>query len=193
MAFWTKKQFENFENNSIKNSHNSYSIKNPTQDEINKILERHELTGPNTYYIPGEVPSSKNFKRIAFKPDKTNKSSWKYLQHGKWIHVIPFIVASNFTEVYKKYVGPYYQKYAFDFRNASIKKGFPVYVEFTFIRKTNQIWDFNNITQVVQDLMKEYGWIDDDNSRFLIPMPPQKPKPAYHVDKENPGVIIRLL
>ena len=193
MAFWSKKQYESFENKSTKRKPQPYIIKNPTQKEIDDILKRHDLTGPNTFYIPGEVPTSKNFQRIAFKPDKTNKSSWKYYQHGNWIYVIPFIVASNFAEKYKKFVGPYYQKYAFAFRNAAIKKGFPVYVEFTFIRKTNQIWDFNNMTQVVQDMMKEYGWIDEDNTRFLIPTVPERPKPPYYIDKENPGVIIRLL
>jgi len=67
-------------------------------------------------------------------------------------------------------------------------KKFPIDVVFVFTRSTNQIWDYIGPGETVLDLMEEFKWIPDDSVRSI--------KPHFgdaEVDKENPGVLIKIL
>lgn len=44
--------------------------------------------------------------------------------------------------------------------------------------------------QTVQDEMKKFGWIEDDNMDELIPIPVPVKGNWYTYDKNNPGVFI---
>lgn len=68
------------------------------------------------------------------------------------------------------------------------KLSFPLDIEMTFIRKTNQLVDYFGPGESVFDLMTEFGWWPDDNKNFG--------KPFFgdmQVDKDNPGVIIKII
>ena len=62
-----------------------------------------------------------------------------------------------------------------------------------FVRKTHHRWDFNNATQVVQDLMSDYEWLEDDNTDIMYPVPFIIDGVYYTYDKKQPGVYIKVI
>ena len=118
------------------------------------------------WFIPGNVPSSKNGRR------------WT----GK------YFIASKATMTYRKDTKSYYEDYAAPFKKVLAKYEFPVKIGFTFHRGSRHKFDYLNPAQTVQDDMVKAGWIEDDNAEFMIPAFEQ-----YIYDKENPGVWIEIL
>lgn len=149
-----------------------------------QILQALKIDSTEAIFIRGEVPSSKNSKRIFAK--YTSKSSWKL--NGKT--VVPFITDSATTSKYKKDKNGEYAARAMDWKRICAGVKAPLYVEFIFIRSTKQGWDYNNLTECPQDMMVACGWIDDDDTKIMFPFPP--PPPGFIVDKNNAGVIIKL-
>lgn len=141
----------------------------------NTVTPAAPTTAPaaNCIFIPGDVPSSKNSKQI-FRNKKTDK---------------PFITDSAVAKRYRKEVSAFYKQHTTDWNKLISGKPLPLRVQFYFIRKTKQRFDYSNIVQLVQDLMVEYGWISDDNSDVLIP----DFSAGYECDKNRPGVIIKPL
>jgi hypothetical protein len=117
------------------------------------------------WFIPGNVPSSKNGRR------------WT----GK------YFIASKTVMNYRKDTNAYYEKYADEFKKELTKHNLPVMISFTFIRGTRHKFDYINPAQTVQDDMVKHGWIEDDNMTFIIPVFKE-----YKYDKESPGVIIEI-
>lgn len=68
----------------------------------------------------------------------------------------------------------------------------PYIVEFHIVRKSKHKWDFHNAVQVLCDLMIEYGYVDDDNTDEMFPVPLEKNKVLYSYDKDNPGVFVSI-
>ena len=126
-------------------------------------------------FIPGAVPSSKNSKQVFRRDGKTiviwSKIALKYVRDSEehWIRN-----KINFLELTT---------------NVSL----PLLVGFHFVRRTRHKYDFVNPLQTVQDLMKKYEWINDDNTDILIPFPLLINEVYSSYDKENPGVYIKLL
>jgi hypothetical protein len=120
----------------------------------------------NKWFIPGNVPSSKNGRR------------WT----GK------YFIASKTVVNYRKTSKTYYEQYADEFKKAIANCTLPVRIGLTFIRNSRHKFDYINPAQTVQDDMVNYGWIDDDNADVIIPVFIE-----YVYDKSNPGVIIELL
>ena len=118
------------------------------------------------WFIPGNVPSSKNGRR------------WT----GK------YFIASKAVMNYRKASKEYYAKYTEDFRKEVDKLTSPVRISFEFIRGTRHKFDYINPAQTVQDDMVKHGWIEDDDMNHVIPVFPE-----YRYDKENPGVFIEIL
>ena len=118
------------------------------------------------WFIPGNVPSSKNGRR------------WT----GK------YFISSKTVMKYRKDTKSFYQQYASQFQKELKKHKLPVKIAFTFIRGTKHKFDYINPAQTVQDDMVTHGWIEDDNMVNLIPV--FKP---YKYDKDKPGVLIEIL
>tara|TARA_R110001632_G_scaffold190875_1_gene311557 strand:- start:394 stop:774 length:381 start_codon:yes stop_codon:yes gene_type:complete len=118
------------------------------------------------WFIPGNVPSSKNGRR------------WT----GK------YFIASKATMKYRKDTKSFFEKYALEFKKELKKHTLPVKVSFTFIRGSKHKFDYINPAQTTQDDMVSYGWIEDDNCEFIIPV-----FEPYSYDKEKPGVIIKII
>ena len=117
------------------------------------------------WFIPGNVPSSKNSRR------------WT----GK------FFIASKTVMKYRKDTSKLFENHTASFLKEFSKYQLPVYVHFTFIRGSRHKFDYLNPAQTVQDDMTKHGWIEDDNCEFIIPC-----FEKYSYDKENPGVIIEI-
>tara|TARA_R110000765_G_scaffold5492_2_gene17224 strand:+ start:6957 stop:7325 length:369 start_codon:yes stop_codon:yes gene_type:complete len=118
------------------------------------------------WFIPGNVPSSKNGRRWTGKHFIASKSVMKYRKNTKG----------------------YYLKYANEFKKAIKEMEKPVHIEFTFIRGSRHKFDYINPAQTVQDDMVKAGWIDDDNADCMLPA-----FSKYSYDKVNPGVIIKII
>ena len=118
------------------------------------------------WFIPGNVPSSKNGRR------------WT----GK------YFIASKAVMNYRKATKEYYTKYTEDFKAEVAKQELPVKVSFEFIRGSRHKFDYINPAQTTQDDMVKHHWIDDDNCENIIPV-----FEPYEYDKKNPGVEIKLL
>lgn len=117
-------------------------------------------------FIPGNVPSSKNSKRWTGKMLINSKTVMNYIKKTQADYLIN-------KPKFKKMIE---------------NKEFPVTVSFTFIRGSRHKFDYINPAQTVQDLMVKNHWIEDDNAEFIIPHFEQ-----YSYDKQNPGVIIKII
>ena len=118
------------------------------------------------WFIPGNVPSSKNGRR------------WT----GR------YFVSSKATTKYRKETGKYYEQFRKGFRKQLAKLELPVKISFKFIRGSKHKFDYINPAQTVQDDMVKHHWIDDDNCENILPV-----FEPYEYDKENPGVEIKLI
>jgi len=152
--------------------------------EITPEYQAH-LEKENEIFIPGEVYSSKNSKRIFPRGVKKGQSSlWTF--KGKPIN--PFITDSAAVEYYKKKKIGIYLDARTKFLRMSENKPFPLHVGFCFHRKCDARWDFNNMTELVQVMMVAARWIEDDDVHFMVPV-----YIPYKIDKLNPGVTITIL
>ena len=118
------------------------------------------------WFIPGNVPSSKNGRR------------WT----GK------YFISSKATTKYRKDTKQYYVKLRKSFTEELSKYKLPVKISFKFIRGTKHKFDYINPAQTVQDDMVKHGWLPDDDCSLLIPV-----FEPYEYDKKNPGVEIKLI
>jgi hypothetical protein len=118
------------------------------------------------WFIPGNVPSSKNGRR------------WT----GK------YFIASKTTMNYRKKTKKYFESYGPLFAKELKNHKLPVRVAFTFIRGTRHKFDYINPAQTIQDDMVKHGWIEDDDMNNILPVFFE-----YRYDKVNPGVFIEIL
>lgn len=132
-------------------------------------LEKSESTSTKIF-IPFNVPSSKNSKRIV----KTG---------GR-----PMLISSEITLRYKKNTTIFFNAYRNKFHSLIKDKPLPYHVNFRFIRDTKRKFDLINAAQIVQDLMVDHNWLEDDNYTIL------NPSFSYpEVDKKNCGVEISVV
>ncbi|MBE18155.1 MAG: hypothetical protein CMH79_05285 [Nitrospinae bacterium] len=117
------------------------------------------------WFIPGNVPSSKNGRR------------WT----GK------YFIASKATVNYRKATREIYRKLRKSFRKEFDKYELPVKVTFEFHRGTRHKFVQINPAQTIQDEMVVHKWIDDDNADTITPA-----FDPYNYNKEKPGVTIKI-
>ena len=137
-------------------------------------------------FIPGTVFSSKNSKQIFKK--RAVKSYWYY--RGEC--VVPFITDSKAVKSYKKRKALVFSNGAGKFKEMVNGRTPPYFVELIFVMPDLRVWDFNNLSQIIQDMMVKHNWIKGDDVRYLFTIPPLPPIIPYYVDKTRPGVYIKL-
>ena len=120
----------------------------------------------NEIFIPFNVSSSKNSKQWTGKMLIHSKATRNYIKLSK--------------QGYKD------NKDKFIELTKDLPK--PLHVSFYFLRNSRRKFDYINPAQTVQDLMVKYGWIEDDDIHNLVPH-----FHGYEVNKENPGVLIKVL
>lgn len=123
-------------------------------------------------WIPGEVPSKKNSKK-AYYSQKEGKIR---------------VSSSDFTLAYEKAKRSYGIAYWRKWLEMVEGKPYPLTIEFFFIRRTEAEFDYNNISQVLLDLMQEWEWLPGDSMLYVIPDFSR----GYAIDKNNPGVEITV-
>ena len=122
-------------------------------------------------FIAGNTPSSKNSKQfVTLKSGKTllinSKTVQKYIKESKadWL-----VNKNEFLKMLKGKEKPYK-------------------IELYFIRDSKRRFDYINASQIIFDLMQEYGYIEDDDSSNIIPI-----FKGFEVDKVRTGVKIDIL
>lgn len=125
--------------------------------------------------LQGDIVSKKNSKRIAIK----NRD--KYPR--------PFVISSEAYLKWMKFAGQQLLLYKNDYNNWIIKHPlkYPIRISFYFIRKTARKWDWPNMIQGPLDLLVDMGFIEDDDAYHVIPI-----CEGWHIDKNNPGLIIKI-
>ena len=127
-------------------------------------------------FIAGNPPSSKNSKRII---TITNKKTGKKTTR---------LINSEVTEKYIKSSKVDWLVNKNEFLKMIKDKEKPYKIELYFIRDSKRRFDYINATQIIFDLMQEYGYIEDDDSQNIIPV-----FKGFEVDKTKAGVEIRVL
>ena len=117
-------------------------------------------------YLKGNVPSPKH-------PTPRTRRN-----------LIPTNTDENQLEQYEIH----YKLYANKFKELIKNKKPPYYIGFYFIRNSKRKFDYNNLTQLPQDLMVKYKWLDDDNADYIVPI-----GLGYTVNKAKAGLIITVL
>lgn len=119
-----------------------------------------------TFWISGNTPSSKNGR----------------------VWTGNNFLPSAYTRVWIRRTKPEWIAQKEKFLEAIRDIGKPYYIELTFVRKSRHRFDYINIAQIICDMMKEHGWITDDNADEMKPY-----FADYIYDKGNPGVIIKII
>lgn len=122
-------------------------------------------------FIPGAVPSSKNSKIFT----RGRKLIW-----------------SKAASLYRKNSKEAFLANKKDFLSMLNGKEKPYIICFHFVRATKHKYDFVNVVQTIQDLMVEYGYIEDDNIDIMLPFPFRMGDKYSSYDKDNPGVYIKI-
>lgn len=140
-------------------------------------------------WIPFNVPSSKN-SRINTKhgsfASKTVKAYLNYLGIQSY---------SSSKKIVKGYVNKpnLIENLREAFLNQTIGKQLPLEIGFHFVRNSKRKFDFHNIIQVVLDLMTAHDIIEDDNIDCVVPFALKIGNVFYSVDKDDPGVYIKII
>lgn len=139
-------------------------------------------------FIPGEVPSSKNSKEIGFIFLKRGTPGKIFVERNG--SMMPVRLNLNSSNATKRYVKERFIDYVAN--RAKFKQmieGYqkPYRICFKLVRGTKRKFDYINAAQIVQDMMVEHGWIDDDDCQNVRPYFLE-----YEVDKNNPGVLISI-
>ena len=120
----------------------------------------------NEIWISGNVSSSKNSKQWTGKFLVYSKTAQRYVKNTK---------------------GEYLAKKD-EFLNLLKGKEKPYKIGFYFIRDSRRKFDYINAAQLPLDLMQKYGCLEEDNCDHVVPS-----FLGYEVDKENAGMIMKIL
>jgi hypothetical protein len=139
-------------------------------------------------FIPFNTPSLKNSKVKTSRGIFSSKTVKKYL--GKLgiqsysvskKTVLGFVKRPNEFELLR----PKFE--------AALEGNYPPFeIGLHFVRDSKRTFDFNNASQIIADLMVAHGIIEDDNMNYFLPYPLKINNQAYSVDKNNPGVYVKI-
>lgn len=79
-----------------------------------------------------------------------------------------------------------------DFEKVLEGKNPPFKVGLHFVRNSKRRFDFNNANQIIADLIVAHNIIEDDDMDNYLPYPLEINGKHYTVDKESPGVYIKI-
>lgn len=100
-------------------------------------------------FIGKNVPSSKNSKIVT-----KNKR----------------VIQSKLCHEYRSIMGEKFQQNLQEWERMKKGKQYPIKVGFYFYRDSRRRWDFVNIVQIIADMMQEYLYIPDDDTKHFIPV-----------------------
>lgn len=136
-------------------------------------------------FVPFNTPSSKNSKIATSKGVFHSKTVMSYLRN---LGIQHYSGSKKTVTEYK--TKPNLFRLAFkDWEKPTefIKLGLH------FIRDSKRDADFTNICQIIFDLMVAHDFIEDDSMRYVLPFPLEIDGKYFSFNKDNPGVVIKIL
>jgi hypothetical protein len=139
-------------------------------------------------FIPFNVPSSKNSKQ---------KTKTGLIVNGKAVakYLRLLGVKSYSCRRGSKYMEDYKTRpniFAECMKDWIKPEGFS-HIGFHFVRQTMTLFDFNNMTQIIQDLMVAGNYLDEDNINVMLPVNLKLNGKRWNKNKDNPGIYIAEL
>lgn len=140
-------------------------------------------------FIPGNVPSSKN-SRV-----NTKNGSFASKTVKAYLSSLGIQSYSSGKKIVKGYVNRpnLIEGLRDEFLKEIEGKKLPLQIGFHFVRDSKRKFDFHNIVQVSLDLLTAHDIIIDDNMDCAIPFALKIDNKFYSVDKECPGVWIKII
>ena len=140
-------------------------------------------------FIPGNVPSSKN-SRI-----NTKHGSFASKTVKAYLNSLGIQSYSSSKKIVKGYINKpnVIEGLRESFLKQTEGKELPLEIGFHFVRDSKRKFDFHNIVQVILDILTASDIIIDDSMDFAIPFALKIGGGFYSVDKNNPGVYIKIL
>ena len=143
----------------------------------------------NTLFIKGNIPSSKNSKINTTKGSFMSKTVRNFLSiYG----IQKYSVRDKTVTGYARRPNTF-MLYKRPFLELVGNKEYPLKIGFHFIRGTKHLADFHNLVQILADMFVAHDFIEDDNMNYFLPFPLEVDGQWYSYDKDNPGVIIKIL
>ncbi len=139
-------------------------------------------------FIPGNVPSSKNSKIKSSKGIFHSKTVRKYLSS---LGIKHFSTSKKEVESLKTRTNLFLDN-TNKLTNKLKEMDPPHKLGFHFVRKDKRSFDFHNMVQIIADLLVAHDVIEDDDMDHFIPVPYKINGNYYSIDKEDPGVYIKL-
>jgi len=143
---------------------------------------------PGVIFIPENVPSSKNSRVNTRSGSFFSPSVRKYLQK---LGIKNFSSSKKIVEEYKSESRPNRFKEALE--GNEFYKYKPLILGFHPVRDSKRRFDLHNCFQIIGDLLQAHGIIEDDDATHLIPVPMEIDGEYFSVDKENPGIYLKVL
>tara|TARA_R110000764_G_scaffold123357_1_gene210936 strand:+ start:616 stop:1083 length:468 start_codon:yes stop_codon:yes gene_type:complete len=152
-------------------------------------------------FIPGNIPSLKNSKV------KTARGIFSSPTVNKFLRSIGIQGFNSRKKTVKGYVDltrpNQFEAFRAKFAQMRLGKDDPLIIGYHQVRNSKRLFDFSNSVEIIQDLMTAHNFIEDDNVQFVFPVPMTidgelpvegkiRDKQLYSVDKENPGVWIKI-
>lgn len=139
-------------------------------------------------FIPYNVPSLKNSKI------KTSSGIFASKTVKKYLRLLGIQSYSASRQEVKGYVNRpnEFEKLRSEFERLLENKLPPYEIGFHFVRDSKRNCDFNNVNQIIADLMTAHKIIPDDNMNFFLPYPLKIDGNAYTINKDKPGVYIKI-
>jgi len=139
-------------------------------------------------FIPGNTPSLKNSKVMSSRGIFHSKTVKKYLRS---LGIQDF--SSSKKEV-KGYVRPPRLNVFKHICEGYFKQNeYPILLHAHFVRGTRHKCDFNNMTQIIADLLTAHDFIPDDDMDHLLFVPWYLEGQWYSYNKEKPGVYLKKM
>ena len=140
-------------------------------------------------FIKGNVPSSKN-SRI-----NTQNGSFASKTVKSYLNSLGIQSYSSSKKIVKGYVNKpnLIENLREDFLKQIEGKELPLQIGFHFVRDSKRKFDFHNIVQISLDLLTAHDFIIDDNMDCVIPFALKIGGGFYSVDKDDPGVYIKII
>lgn len=148
-----------------------------------------DIEDENLIFIPFNVPSLKNSKVKTSRGIFASPTVKKYLSK---------LGIQRYSSGRKEVVGyvkkpNLFEELRVEFEKQLKGKKEPFKIGFHFVRDSKRSFDFNNANQIIADLLVAHNIIEDDNMNFFLPIPLEIEGRAYTIDRENPGVYIKIL
>jgi len=152
-------------------------------------------------WIPHNTPSLKNSKV------KTSRGIFSSPTVNKYIRKLGIQSFSSSKKLVKGYVDKtrpnQIEALREEFNAMKQDACTPIFIGYHQVRGSKRLFDFSNSVEILQDLFTAHDFIEDDNVAHVFPVPmtvdgrlPSKRNICkdkfYSVDKDNPGVWIKI-